>query len=88
MAAEHSPALVRDRVRAAADAFEQAARAPGARSLEGRARAGWRAAARALEHAPRAGRGGGAAVVLTLLIALVEAVEAAADWHRAQEFRA
>ncbi|MEV6683434.1 hypothetical protein AB0N09_42295 [Streptomyces erythrochromogenes] len=88
VAAEHSPALVRDRVRAAADAFEQAARAPGARSLEGRARAGWRSAARALEHAPRAGRGGGAAVVLTLLIALVEAVEAAAAWHRAQEHRA
>lgn len=88
VAAAHSPALVRDRVRAAADAFEQAARAPGARLLEGRARAGWRSAARALEHAPRAGRGGGAAVVLTLLIALVEAVEAAADWHRAQEHRA
>ncbi|MFE6840431.1 hypothetical protein ACFVFI_37125 [Streptomyces sp. NPDC057705] len=34
-------------------------------------------------HAPRAGRGGGA-VVLTL----VEAVEAATAWHRAQEFRA
>ncbi|MFE5517284.1 hypothetical protein ACFQ9Q_06040 [Streptomyces virginiae] len=87
VAADHSPALVRDRVRAAADAFEQAARAPGARSPEGRARAGWRASTRALEHAPRAGRGG-VAVVLTLLIALVEAVEAAADWHRAQEFRA
>ncbi|MEV7445640.1 hypothetical protein AB0O22_31655 [Streptomyces sp. NPDC091204] len=72
----------------AADAFEQAARAPGARSLEGRARAGWRASARALEHAPRAARGGGAALVLTLLIALVEAVEAAADWHRAQAYRA
>ncbi|MFJ2595086.1 hypothetical protein [Streptomyces erythrochromogenes] len=71
-----------------ADAFEQAARAPGARSLEGRARAGWRASARALEHAPRAARGGGAAVVLTLLIALVEAAEAAADWHRAQAYRA
>ncbi|MEU6902749.1 hypothetical protein [Streptomyces virginiae] len=83
VAAEHAPALVRDRVRAAADAFEQAAR-----SLEGRARAGWRASTRALEHAPRAGRGGGAAVVLTLLIALVEAVEAAATWHRAQEHRA
>ncbi|MER6444101.1 hypothetical protein [Streptomyces venezuelae] len=83
----HAPALVRDRVRAAADAFEQAARAPGARALEGR-RAGWRSAARALEHAPRAGRGEGAAVVLTLLIALVEAVEAAAAWHRAQEHRA
>ncbi|WP_405419454.1 hypothetical protein [Streptomyces erythrochromogenes] len=78
VAAEHSPALVCDRVRAAADAFEQAARAPGARSLEGRVRAGWRASARALEHAPRAGCGGGAAVVLTLLI--VEAVEAAAPW--------
>ncbi|MER6320174.1 mobilization protein [Streptomyces sp. NPDC001581] len=88
VAAAHSPALVRERVQAAADAFEQAARAPGARSLEGRARAGWRASMRALERAPRAARGGGAAVVLTLLIALVEAVEAAADWHRAQEYRA
>ncbi|MGW0395966.1 hypothetical protein ACWDYJ_34930, partial [Streptomyces sp. NPDC003042] len=64
------------------------ARAPGARSLEGRARAGWRASTRALERAPRAARGGGAAVVLTLLLALVEAVEAAASWHRAQAFRA
>ncbi|MEU9377203.1 mobilization protein [Streptomyces sp. NPDC048255] len=88
VAAVHAPALVRDRVQAAADAFEQAARAPGARCLEGRARAGWRASTRALEQAPRAARGGGAAVVLTLLIALVEAVEAAADWHRAQAFRA
>ncbi|MCX4718730.1 hypothetical protein OG818_23555 [Streptomyces virginiae] len=84
VAAAHSPALVRDRVRAAADAFEQAARAPCA--LEGRARAGRRSSARALGHAPRAGRGG--AVVLTLLIAIVKAVEAAAAWHRAQEFRA
>ncbi|MGW7104159.1 hypothetical protein [Streptomyces sp. NPDC054838] len=75
-------------MQASADAFEQAARAPGARSLEGRARAGWRASIRALEHAPRAARGGGAAVVLTLLIALVEAVEAAVSWHRAQAFRA
>lgn len=92
VAAAHAPALVRDRVQAAADAFEQAARAPGARSLEGRARAGWRASSRALERAPRAARGGGAAVVLTLLLllllALVEAVEAAASWHRAQAFRA
>ncbi|MDJ0386356.1 mobilization protein [Streptomyces sp. G-G2] len=88
VAAAHSPTLVRDRVQAAADAFEQAARAPGARSLEGRARAGWRASTRALERAPRAARGGGAAVVLTLLLALVEAVEAAASWHRAQAFRA
>ncbi|GLX41739.1 mobilization protein [Streptomyces roseochromogenus] len=86
--AAHAPMLVRDRVQAAADAFEQAARAPGARSLEGRARAGWRASTRALERAPRAARSGGAAVVLTLLLALVEAVEAAADWHRAQAFRA
>lgn len=38
-------------------------------------RPGWRASTRALEHAPRVARGGGAAVVLTLLIALVEAVE-------------
>ncbi|MFI5985161.1 mobilization protein [Streptomyces sp. NPDC051555] len=88
VAAAHAPALVRDRVQAAADAFEQAARAPGARSLEGRALAGWRASTRALGRAPRAARGGGAAVVLTLLLALAQAVEAAADWHRAQEYRA
>ncbi|MFJ4865564.1 hypothetical protein [Streptomyces sp. NPDC088748] len=75
--------MVRDRVQRAADAFEQAARVPGARSLGGRARAGWRASDRALQDAPRAARGGGAVVVLTLLIALVEAVEAAAAWHRA-----
>ncbi|MFJ1869391.1 hypothetical protein ACIOD1_32875 [Streptomyces sp. NPDC088097] len=61
---------------------------PGARSLEGRARAGWRASTRGLEQAPRAARGGNAAVVLTLLLALVEAVEAAASWHLAQAYRA
>ncbi|MFI5547822.1 hypothetical protein ACIA6E_29035 [Streptomyces sp. NPDC051815] len=78
-------ALVRP---SAVDAFEQAARAPGAGSLEGRSHAGWCSAARAWEHATRDGRGGGAVVVLTLQIALVEAVEAAGAWHRAQEHRA
>ncbi|MGC5402117.1 mobilization protein [Streptomyces sp. DT20] len=87
--AAHSPAVVREKVRAAADAFEQAARAPGVRGLEGRARAGFRASARALEHAPRTTRnGGGAPVVLHLLLALVEAIDAAATWHRAQKYRA
>ncbi|MGW6971646.1 hypothetical protein [Streptomyces sp. NPDC054952] len=52
VAAAHSPALVRDRVQAAADAFEQAARAPGARILEGRARAGWRALPQAFGGSP------------------------------------
>ncbi|MFJ8888221.1 hypothetical protein ACIRJR_33130 [Streptomyces sp. NPDC102402] len=42
VAATHSPALVRDHLTAAAAVFEQTARAPGARTLEGRARAGWR----------------------------------------------
>ncbi|MGW1469009.1 mobilization protein [Streptomyces sp. NPDC002308] len=89
VAAAHAPALVRARLTQAADAFEQAGRAPGARTLEGRARSSWRAAARALEHAPRTGGGGGgAAVVLHLLTALVEAVEAAHRWHRAQQYRA
>ncbi|MFE5537098.1 mobilization protein [Streptomyces sp. NPDC056519] len=87
-AAAHAPAAVRERIVAAADAFEQAGRAPGERSLEGRARAGWRASARALERAPRAARGGGAIVVLTLLVALVEAVEASRLWHEAQAHRA
>lgn len=86
-AAAHSPAAVREKVRAAATAFEQASRAPGTRSLEGTARAGFRASTRALEHAPRTTRGSGAPVLLTLLLALVEAVEAAA-WHRAQDYRA
>ncbi|MFI8817601.1 MULTISPECIES: mobilization protein [unclassified Streptomyces] len=65
-----------------------AAHAPGTRSLEGTARAHWRASARALARAPRAARGGGATAVLHLLLALVEAAEAAAAWHRAQEYRA
>ncbi|MFD6534754.1 mobilization protein [Streptomyces sp. NPDC060184] len=89
VAAAHAPALVRARLTQAADAFEQAGRAPGARTLEGRARSSWRAAARALEHAPRIGRGsGGAAVVLHLLTALVEAVDAAYCWHQTQQYRA
>ncbi|MEV6957419.1 mobilization protein [Streptomyces sp. NPDC051183] len=87
-AALHAPALVRTRLQAAADAFEQAGRAPGERALTGQARAGWRASARALERAPRTARGGGAVVVLTLLLALVEAVEAARLWHEAKAHRA
>ncbi|WP_299540678.1 mobilization protein [uncultured Streptomyces sp.] len=88
VAAAHAPGLVRDRLTAAAAAFEQAARAPGARSLEGRARAGWRASARALQQAPRTARAGGAPVVLQLLLAFVEAVEASRRWHEAAEHRA
>ncbi|MET9928241.1 MULTISPECIES: hypothetical protein [unclassified Streptomyces] len=88
VAAATAPPAVRDQIRAAAAAFEQASRAPGARTLQGAARAGFRAATRALEHAPRAARGGGAPAVLNLLIALVEAVEAATAWHRAQDHRA
>ncbi|MBD3550652.1 mobilization protein [Streptomyces sp. SP18CM02] len=87
-AAATSPATVRDQVRAAATAFEQASRAPGTRTLHGTARAHFKAAARALDHAPRAARGGGAPAVLTLLIALVEAIEAATAWHRAQQHHA
>ncbi|MFJ3575852.1 hypothetical protein [Streptomyces rubiginosohelvolus] len=85
MAAATSPTAVRDQVRAAAAAFEQASRPPGTRTLHGTARAHFKASARALEHAPRTARGGGAPAVLALLIALVEAVEAATAWHRAQE---
>lgn len=84
VAAATAPTAVRDQVRAAAAAFEQASRAPGTRTLHGTARAHFKASAQALEHAPRTARGGGAPAVLALLIALVEAVEAAAAWHRAQ----
>lgn len=87
VAAAMSPTVVRDQIRqirAAAAAFEQASRAPGTRTLHGTARAHFKASARALEHAPRAARGGGAPALLTLLAALVEAVEAATAWHRAQ----
>ncbi|MFJ9113581.1 mobilization protein [Streptomyces sp. NPDC102283] len=83
-----SPATVRDKVRAAATRFEQASRAPGARTLDTTARTHFKAATRALEHAPRTARGGGAPAVLNLLLALTEAVEAAAAWHRAQHHRA
>ncbi|WP_406145505.1 hypothetical protein [Streptomyces anulatus] len=88
VAAAVSPAAVRDKVRAAAAAFEQASRAPGARTLDGTARARFKAATRALERAPRTARGGGAPAVLNLLLALVEAIEAATAWYRAQHHRA
>ncbi|MFD7417881.1 hypothetical protein [Kitasatospora purpeofusca] len=83
-----SPATVRAHVQAAATRFEQASRAPGARTLDGTARTRFKAATRALEHAPRTARGGGAPAVLNLLLALVEAIEAATAWHRAQHHRA
>ncbi|MBQ1111176.1 mobilization protein [Streptomyces sp. 404i] len=88
VAAAAAPAAVRDKVRAAATRFEQASRAPGARTLDGTARTRFKAAARALEHAPRTARGGGAPAVLNLLLALVEAIEAATAWHRAQHHHA
>ncbi|MFI1576834.1 hypothetical protein OHA57_38305 (plasmid) [Streptomyces anulatus] len=88
VAAAVSPAAVRDKVRAAATRFEQASRVPGARTLDGTARTRLKAAARALEHAPRTARGGGAPAVLNLLLALLEAIEAATAWHRAQHHRA
>ncbi|WP_426501740.1 hypothetical protein [Streptomyces sp. D54] len=52
VAAAVSPATVRAHVWAVAAAFEQASRAPGARTLDGTARTRFKAAARALEHAP------------------------------------
>ncbi|WP_050987889.1 hypothetical protein [Streptomyces sp. W007] len=88
VAAAASPATVRAHVQAAAAAFEQASRTPGARTLDGTARTRFKAATRALEHAPRTARGGGAPAVLNLLLALVEAIEAATAWHRAQNHRA
>ncbi|NED01952.1 hypothetical protein G3I55_09805 [Streptomyces sp. SID6648] len=60
VAAATAPTVVRDQIRAAAVAFEQASRAPGTRTLHGAARAHFKASARALEHAPRTARGGGA----------------------------
>ncbi|MYT82486.1 hypothetical protein YW3DRAFT_06777 [Streptomyces sp. MnatMP-M77] len=80
-----SPTTVRDQVQAAAARFEQASRAPGTRTLQGTARTHFKAATRALEHAPRTARAGGAPAVLNLLIALIEAVEAATAWHRAHD---
>ena len=69
--------------------FEQAARAPSARTLEGRARADCRASARALQQALCAARaGGGAPVVLQLLLALVEGVEASRRRHWVTKHRA
>ncbi|WP_327122062.1 hypothetical protein OG206_31980 [Streptomyces sp. NBC_01341] len=53
VAAAYSPALVRDRLTAAAAAFRAGRPHPGARTLEGRARADWRASARALQQASR-----------------------------------
>ncbi|WP_331762152.1 hypothetical protein [Streptomyces anulatus] len=44
--------------------------------------------ARVQQPAPRTARGGGAPAVLSLLLGLVEAIEAATAWHRAQNHRA
>ncbi|WP_257140660.1 hypothetical protein [Streptomyces sp. or3] len=88
VAAAVSPATVRAHVQAAAARFEQASRAPGTRTLQSAARTRFKAATRALERAPRTARGGGAPAVLNLLLALVEAIEAATAWHRAQHHRA
>lgn len=60
MAATTAPTPVRDQIRAAAAAFEQASRTPGTRPLHGTARAHFKASAQVLEHAPRTARGGGA----------------------------
>ncbi|MFF0451629.1 hypothetical protein ACFYT4_35660 [Streptomyces sp. NPDC004609] len=83
VAAMTAPAAVREEVRAAADAFEQAGRAPGARALEGRARALYRQSAHALHHTPPQS----AATVLGLLLALATAVDAAIRWHEARRLR-
>ncbi|MEU2311476.1 mobilization protein [Streptomyces albidoflavus] len=82
-AAEIAPDVVRDQMRAAAEEFERAGRAPGRRA-EGEARQAYRDAAWGLVRV--AGRGD-AAVMLGLVALLVMAVAEAERWHTAQEHR-
>lgn len=87
VAAGRAPGAVRAQMRGAAREFERASRVPGARRLEGEARALYRESARALSSAA-AGRGGSAAALLGFLVALAVSVEASQRWHEAREYRA
>ncbi|MEW2417504.1 mobilization protein [Streptomyces sp. NPDC046866] len=88
VAAASSPRLVRDQLRQAAHEFERASRAPGARALQGQARALFRESAQVLSQSVSAVGRADTAAALGFLLALVQAVEAARRWHAAQEYRA
>ncbi|MFE7212491.1 relaxase/mobilization nuclease domain-containing protein [Streptomyces sp. NPDC057611] len=88
VAAVISPRLVRDQIRQAATEFEQASRAPAARSLEGQARGLYRESTQVLKQSTASMGRNDAAAALGFLLALVMAVEASRRWHEAQEHRA
>lgn len=87
-AAGSAPALVRSELRAAVVEYERAGRAPGARQLDGQARALYRTAAWTLARVTSAAGRNDVAAVLGLLVALATAVVAVQRWHQAQEYRA
>ena len=87
-AAAAAPVPVRAQIRAAAGEFERAARAPGARRLEGEARRLYRSSSRTLTAASLAVGRNDTAAMLGFLLALVEAVESSRRWHQAQQHRA
>ncbi|MFE6866582.1 mobilization protein [Kitasatospora sp. NPDC057692] len=76
-----APAVVCEEVRRAADEFERAARAPGGRDPGGEARRCFRAASQALADAGALAGRNDTAAFLSLLTALVLAVDAAQRWH-------
>ncbi|MGW1839625.1 relaxase/mobilization nuclease domain-containing protein [Streptomyces sp. NPDC002067] len=83
-----APSYVRGEIKAAAEAFERAGRAPSARRAESRARGHLRAASEQLAFGAALVAGGGEiAAVLALLGAVVLAVAAAVEWHKARDFR-
>lgn len=88
VAAVISPRLVRDQIWQAATEFEQASRAPVARSLEGQARGLYRESTQILTQSTAAVGRNDAAAALGFLLALVMAVEASRRWHEAQQHRA
>ncbi|GCB88034.1 relaxase/mobilization nuclease domain-containing protein [Streptomyces noursei] len=86
--AAQAPSYVRGEIKAAAEAFERAGRAPSARRASSLARGHLRAAAEQLAFGAALAAGGGEiAAVLALLGAVTLAVVAAVEWHRAREFR-
>ncbi|MFF3256473.1 relaxase/mobilization nuclease domain-containing protein [Actinacidiphila glaucinigra] len=88
VAAMTAPELVREQLRSAASEYERAARAPGARDLEGQARELYRTSSQALTTASTSAGRHDTVAVLGLLVALATAVAASHRWHEAQHHRA
>lgn len=87
--ATDAPLAVRDEIKAAAAAFEQAGRAPTSRKLDSEASRHFHSATRLIVGGAAAVAGGGdAAAAVALLAAVALAIIAAIRWHQARQFAA